>query len=87
MYKSLLIIILLFSFSAVSKEGNEDPISNQLKRIRDQQLAMIAEEMNDPRIIEAKAELARNLYDALLKKGFTEEQALIIVSGSLTVKK
>lgn len=42
--------------------------------------------MIDPKIIEVKAKFARNLFDVLLKEVLTEEQVLVLVSGSLSSK-
>ena len=86
MFKSLLVSLLLLSFTAIGSESKEPPLATQLQQQLDQQLQLAINAMNDPKIIEAKAQFARNLYEALLKKGFTKEQALVLVSGSLSSK-
>jgi|GEM_PF-1964640 len=86
MYKSIIVLICFISFSAISVENKGDSITDQLQQILDHQLQLKVDMMTDPRMIEAKAKFARKLFDELLKQGFTEEQALIIVSGSFSVK-
>jgi hypothetical protein len=43
--------------------------------------------MNDPKLIKANAKYIRSLYNALVDEGFTKEQALKLVSASLSSKK
>jgi len=86
MFKSLLVSLLIFSFTASASESKEPPLATQLQQQLDHQLQLAINAMNNPKIIEAKAQFARNLYEALLKKGFTEEQAIKLVSGSLSSK-
>ena len=84
MYKSLLVSLLLFSISAIGSESKEHPLASKFQQLLDHQIKLSINIMNNPRIIEAKAQYARNLFDELLKNGFTEKQALTIVSGSLS---
>lgn len=57
-----------------------DSLSEKLS----QELKASLKVMNDPEIIEANATYIRGLYEALVKQGFSEADALKLVAASLS---
>lgn len=64
-----------------------DPTSSFLKDTLAEQLAdqlsATLKVKNDPEMIEAHASYIRSLYQALIKQGFTKDEALTLVSATL----
>ena len=85
MNRKLSTVVLLAGFIAFSGQvlAKKDPMTEMLTKQLKASLAV----MNDPEIIKANAKYIRNLYDALIAEGFSKEQALQLVSASISSKK
>ena len=85
MYRKLSIVVFLSSFIVFNAQAEvkKNPMTEMLTK----QLKASLTVMNDPEIIKDNAKYIRNLYNALIAEGFTKEQALQLVSASLSNKK
>lgn len=79
-------LVLLFLLVGIS-QVNADPRSSFLNdTLADQladQLSATLKVKNDPEMVEAHAKYIRSLYQALIKQGFTKDEALTLVSATL----
>ncbi|GAA0855217.1 hypothetical protein [Aliiglaciecola litoralis] len=82
---SAMMLALFTSFSQAQQSPNflYDSLSDKLS----DQLKATLKVMNDPEIVAANAAYIKSLYDALIKQGFTKEEALTLVSASLSAQK
>lgn len=92
MLKTKIFGLVVFSalFSALFSGSSYATTDVQYERMAEQlskQLQASLKVMNDPKLIKANAKYMKNLYDALLKEGFTKDQALTLVAASLASKK
>ncbi len=78
-----LVMAFGFVFAAVAEPRStflNDTLAEQLA----DQMSATLKVKNDPEMIEAHATYIRNLYQALIKQGFTKDEALKLVAASLT---
>lgn len=87
--KSLKAIIISVSFlistSFAVAEENQKLTPEEMGNYLEVMLVKMMEVYASPKMVEKQAEYYKNLYEALLKQGFTKEQALqiVIAQGSI----
>lgn len=81
------LISLLFCLSPASANPSPNFLYDSLSDKLADQLKATLKVMNDPEIVEANAKYIRSLYEALIKQGFTKDEALQLVSASLSAQK
>ena len=77
-----LVIVSTYSSGVTEQDFVYDSLSRQLSEEMKSNLAV----MNDPQIVEAQAKYIRSLYQALIKQGFSKDEALTLVAASLQSK-
>ena len=87
MYKKLFSILFAATIFSSPVKANNQAISENMVRQLSQQLEVSMKVMNDPKLIKANAKYIRSLYNALIEEGFNKEQAMQLVSASLSSKK
>jgi hypothetical protein len=75
--------VLLMTFGACA-HANPNFLNDSLSAQIADQIKAGLKVKNDPEIIEAQATYIKSFYDALVKQGFTKEQALELVAASLS---
>ena len=87
MYKKSVGVLFALSLFANASYANDDikyeNMANQLSK----QLQVSMKVVSNPELIKSNAKYIRSLYDALIKEGFTKEQAIQLVSATLSSKK
>ena len=76
---------LLFSASLSIAEEKQQLSPQEMGNYLEVMLVKMMEVYASPKMVEKQAEYYKGLYDALLKQGFTKEQALqiVIAQGSI----
>lgn len=72
--------------SSSPNAGNNER-SEKLANKLSEQLIVSMKVVGDPKLIQANAKYMKSLYDALVDEGFSEEQAITLVTASLTNRK
>ena len=83
-FKSFILVVGIFSFTH-SLASEPTQMDNMMKNLMSQQrvqMEALLEMMADPKMLKAQARYYKKLYDALIAEGFSQEQAIQIVSAS-----
>lgn len=78
-FVALFSLILLASEPAKAQGNQMDP--EQLRSTMEIMFGVMLDVMTSPDMAEAMARFYKNLYDALIAQGFTEEQAMEITTS------
>lgn len=80
---SALFVLTFGSCAHANPNFLNDSLSEQIA----DQIKVRLKVKNDPEVIEAQATYIKSFYDALVKQGFTKEEALKLVAASLSSNK
>jgi len=86
-YNKLLSVLFVATVFSNTVNANNNSMSENMAKQLSQQLEASLKVMNDPKLIKANAKYIRSLYSALIEEGFTKEQAMQLVSATLSGKK
>ncbi len=79
-------LVLLVVATATNADPRQDFLYDSLSEKMADQLKASLKVKNDPEIIAAQAKYIRSLYEALIKQGFSKQEALSLVSATLSAK-
>lgn len=85
--KKKIFISVLMVICATCAQANPNFLNDSLSEQIADKIKAGLKVKNDPEIIEAQAQYIKSFYDALVKQGFSKEDALKLVAASLSGEK